>query len=508
MRFLTGHHRTRKKRLGANAFFRSAKPPSSVSLSTIPLNPLHEPKANRYFSMNLLERCLGGPAFSAAMRAGLEYLDTTAQEVLFEKTGKEVLDLPAVKPVPKESLSASYAAKSGLGEDFLVGRGMFYLTENRKLCLDCTSGHYQMLLGYQPPELTRAVEEALELGVVWDNHANIAQAPVKRLAAALVASANPHDEEPSKLDRVMLGCCTGSVACESALKMQLSYYQTQRNANATPAVVVLNGNYHGTNMIPQFLRGLWGRYVRNLEVVSVEPNAAGELEAVFAARPGRVAAFWAEPILMNREAIPLDASYLRLARELCDREGAVMCIDEIQTGFWQPDVFAFHSAGIVPDMVIAGKGMTAGVHPLAAVISRNRYDLLGQYDAINTNGSAPLAAFAALYVLEAIRENREEIASVGDLYFKGLQQLTMEFPAILSDIRGFRHLAGLKFRRVETALAFHRRLLQAGLWTRVHAYHEGHSTILTKLPLIADERVVAYLADRLRELLREIESTA
>ena len=388
-----------------------------------------------------------------------------------------------------------------------MGRGMFYLTENRNLCLDCTSGHYQMLLGYQPPEMTRIVAEALDLGVVWDNHANIAQAPVKRLAEALVVEAkgaNGADSAEPGLDRVLLGCCTGSVACESALKMQLTYFESLRGPEAKPAIVVLEGNYHGTNMIPQFLRGQWSKFIRNLEVVPVEPNDAAELEAVFTARAGRVAAFWAEPVLMNREAIPLDASYLQLARALCDREQAVMCIDEIQTGFWQPDVFAFHASDVMPDMVIAGKGMTAGVHPLAAVLCRNRYDLLGQYDAINTNGSAPLAALAALYVLETIRESRDEITRLGDLYFQRLQSLADEFPDILTDVRGLRHLAGLKFKQVDVALAFHRRLLDAGLWMRVHAYHEGHSTILTKLPLIADEATVEYVVGRLRELLVEM----
>ena len=452
--------------------------------------------------MNLLESCLGGTTFSDAMRAGLQHLDTTPQSTLFKQVGETITNLPATKAAPKDALSASYAAKSADGEDFLVGRGMFYLTENRKLCLDCTSGHYQMLLGYQPPEMTKFIEEALDLGVVWDNHANIAQARVKRLATALVTAANPDGEIENGLDRVLLGCCTGSIACESALKAQLHYFQKKRNANGTPVVVVLEGNYHGTNMIPQFLRGEWGQLIRNLEVVSVEPNDAAALETVFADHAGRIAAFWAEPVLMNREAIPVDPSYLQVARDLCDREDAVMCIDEIQTGFWQPDVFAFHAAKIKPDMVIAGKGMTAGVHPLAAVLFRNRYDLLGQYDAINTNGSAPLAALAALYVLETIRKQRDQIARLGDLYFERLQTLSGEFPHLLADIRGVRHLAGLKFRNVDDAVAFHQRLLEAGLWMRVHAYHEGHSTILTKLPLVADEPTVEFIVGKLRELLR------
>ena len=65
-------------------------------------------------------------------------------------------------------------------------------------------------------------------------------------------------------------------------------------------------------------------------------------------------------------------------------------------------------------------------------------------------------------------------------------------------------LPGLKFRQVDTAKQFHRRLLEEGLWTRVHAYHEGHSTILTKLGLLADEAVVDFVVARFRRLLEDL----
>jgi acetylornithine/succinyldiaminopimelate/putrescine aminotransferase len=82
-------------------------------------------------------------------------------------------------------------------------------------------------------------------------------------------------------------------------------------------------------------------------------------------------------------------------------------------------------------------------------------------------------------------------------------KLAAEFPQCLQAAHGRGFLAGLKFRRVSDALAFQRRLLEAGLWTRVHAYHAGHSTLLTKLGLLADETVVNSLVSQFRCLLQE-----
>jgi hypothetical protein len=62
-------------------------------------------------------------------------------------------------------------------------------------------------------------------------------------------------------------------------------------------------------------------------------------------------------------------------------------------------------------------------------------------------------------------------------------------------------MTGLKFRTVEDALGFHRSAFERGLWVRVHAYHAGHSTILTKFALPLDEEVADFAADAMRMLL-------
>lgn len=442
-----------------------------------------------------------GASILNAMRIGLGFLDRQSPEELCRQVGAVIEEIPAIQPVDKSALQDSYGGdKGGPCDDFLVGRGMFYLTEQRRLYLDCTSGHYQMLFGYNPPELLTAVEEAVKAGVVWDNHANMPQTPVKWLARRLLDVANAPDEK-ALLDTVLLGICTGSVACEAALKIQLCCWERRSSMAATPALIVLDGHYHGTDMVPQYMRGMWKRYIHNLDIVTVEPNDPDELERAFRENGSRVAAFWAEPILMNREAIALDPGYLQLARHWCSQTGALLCMDEIQTAFWQPEVFAYRSLGFTPDMVIVGKGMTAGFHPLAAVIYRSCNDVLEQYDAINTNGSAPLASYVGLRCLDMIAADAPRFTAVGDRLMTNLKAMASRRPDVIAGIHGKRHLVGVKFRHAQDAIDLHRRAMAGGLWTRVHAHRRGQSTLLMKLALPANDVIVDDLVGRLDAML-------
>ncbi len=444
-----------------------------------------------------------GPGIARAMHAGLRFLGTENPAELLGQVGRVIRTVPSFRAIDKSALPDSYGgSQTGSGDDFLVGQGLFYLTERRRLFLDCTSGHYQMLWGYHHPELCAALETARQKGVIWDNHSNIPQAPLKWLGHRLVALANaPGEADP--LDTALLGICTGSVACAAALKIQLKVFAQRRGSRPLPVVFVLDGNYHGTDMVPQFMRGMWPGMARPFEVVILPPNDPAALERAFRKHRSRVAGFWAEPVMMNREAIALERDYLLAAQHSCCETGALLCIDEIQTGFWQPDIFAYRALGLRPDLVVVGKGMAAGFHPLSGVLFRRRHDVLAQYDAISTNGSAALPAFVALASLELIRQQADRIRATGDRIHQGFERLAAEFPSQLREAPGRGHLTGLKFHRVDDAKRFHARLLEAGLWTRVHAYHEGHSTLLTKLGLLADETVVDFVLDRCRKLLRK-----
>ncbi len=447
-------------------------------------------------------------AIAGTMASAREYLGGGDPSRLLSDVGHTIDSVPVAEFPDKRWFQKSYGrAVTDKPEDLLVGRGLFYLTEQRQLFLDCTGGHYQMIWGYEQPELTAALLDGIQRGIIWDNHSNIPSAPVKRLAGRLVEVANPGadltalQEDDERLNTVLTGCATGTVACGAGMKMQLLHYEQNKSACGVPVFVTMDGNYHGSDIFAQRLRGMWPQYFTNLEVVMVQPNDGEELERVFGEYGERIAGFWAEPVLMNREAILLEPEYLQLARRLCDATGALMAMDEIQTCFWFPEIMMFHRFDIVPDLVILGKGMTAGFHPLAAVVYKGKYDVLAQYDAVSTNGNAALPAYLALANIALVRRDGDRIASAGEYYHGKMTELAGQFSDVLVGARGIGHMTGLKFQRVEDAMAFHRAAVAGGLWLRVHAYHEGHSTILTKFALPLDERVADYAVGRYAELL-------
>ncbi len=447
-------------------------------------------------------------AITRAMSAGREFLAATAVPELLTSVGRTIEAVPPAAFPDKRWFQKSYGRSvTERPDDLLVGHGLFYLTEQRRLFLDCTAGHYQMTWGYEHPALHALLLDGMRRGVVWDNHSNIPAAPVKRLAERLVEIANPGADlaalqsDGRGLNTVLIGIATGTVACAAAMKIMLVHYRRAKPGLGPPVFVALDGNYHGTDVLAQRLRGMWSEYFTDLEVAVVQPNEPEELEAVFTRHGERVAGFWAEPIMMNREAIVVAPEYLQLARRLCDETGALMALDEIQTGFWFPEVMYTLRTGVEPDFIVLGKGMTAGFHPLSALVYRGNLDLLEQYDAISTNGNAALAALMGLGCVALIRQEAQRIAEVGEYYHGRLRELAAEFPAIIIEPRGRGHMTGLKFARVEDALGFHRAAVERGLWLRVHAYHPGHSTILTKFALPLDREVADFAVSAMRDLL-------
>jgi acetylornithine/succinyldiaminopimelate/putrescine aminotransferase len=454
-----------------------------------------------------------GPEVCRAMSAAKAFLDGHDTGELLGLIGRTIDGTAVKKTIDKAVMQKSYGGgKIGQTDDLLAGRGLFYVTEQGRLFLDCTAGHYQMTWGYDHPVLTRVIREGLAAGIVPDNHSNIPQWPVKRLAQKLIEAANPDCpelregdfsqimESKTRLNTVLLGTATGSIACEAALKIMLMHHERMKRPRP-PVFVVLDGNYHGTGFFSQNLRGMWASYIRNMRVVSVQPNDGKELEKVFRRYGERIAGFWAEPIMMNREAILVQTEYLQLARRLTRGVGALMAIDEIQTGFWTPELFMYRQYGITPDIVIVGKGMSAGLHPLSGIIYRRELDMLAQYDAISTNGNAALAALAALANIELLQRQGTQINETQEYYYTKLCELAAEFPERIAAVHGNRLMTGLKFRKVEDALAFHKRCVESGLWLRVHAYHAGHSTILCKFALCLEPAVVDEFVRRLRVLL-------
>jgi 4-aminobutyrate aminotransferase len=159
-----------------------------------------------------------------------------------------------------------------------------------------------------------------------------------------------------------------------------------------------------------------------------------------------VAAVIVETVRSTDVQIPPRAYYEKL-RAACDRHGTLLILDEIPIGLGRTgEMFAFEHYGIVPDMVVLGKGLGGGVFPMAALIAREGLDVaaeraLGHY----THEKSSVGCAAALATLDVIEDERllERARRLGGQALERLQQMRRRLPAI-GDVRGIGLLLGVE----------------------------------------------------------------
>jgi len=451
-----------------------------------------------------------------------EYLNSvkTAYDFLREKTKTELrtmagqrLDfIPDFSQVDKSTFVKSY--QKPVQDDILAGYGLFKITEGKILQIDWTGGHYQLPLGYHSFAIDKLLTEAREIGIVDDTHNNTPGMAVKLLASELVKCANMFDNESlegivsdeNRLNRVT-SVDTGTVASSTGLKSILYRFQ-QLYGDRIPVFIMQEGNYHGTDFLEQRLRDMWKWLFANIIVEFAEPNNIDDLYAKFQkyenSRNEKVASVIMEPVLMNNRAIYLKPDYMHKAKELCIKYDAILFLDEIQTGLWSPEVFMSNEYNGVADLLSIGKGLTNGYSPLAYSICKGFLDNQNQYSSISTNGNADMAALAGLIVLQSVKNNSEHIKTIGNYYFDRLNELQRLYPDKVTEITGYRHLAGINIVNESMAGKFHHKCLEQGIFVRLQAYKEGASTIITKPPIIADADDVDVVIDKMIYCLKSL----
>jgi (R)-1-hydroxy-2-aminoethylphosphonate ammonia-lyase len=180
---------------------------------------------------------------------------------------------------------------------------------------------------------------------------------------------------------------------------------------------------------------------------------------------GNIGAIIAEPIRWSTVTVPAP-EYWQAVRKLCDKHGVLLVFDEIgsglgRTGRW----FAFEHFGIVPDILVLGKGLGGGIMPLAGMVVRDGLDLagdrsLGHY----THEKNPVSCAAGLATLNVIEEN--SLVSLAQEKGQYLQQrlleLKQDFPQIKT-VRGFGLLIGVEVENADLAESIMYACLSRGL---------------------------------------------
>ena len=322
---------------------------------------------------------------------------------------------------------------------FAQGQGVWLTDTDGKRYLDAVAGVAVCSLGHAHPAVTQAVCEQAGKLVHTSNLYGIAKQ--HRLGGQLVQLAG--------MDRVFFAN-SGAEANEAAIK--LARLHGRRKEVAKPTIVVMDNSFHGRTMATLTATG--SRKVQ----AGFEPLVPGfvrvpygDMEALetAAANNPDIVAVLVEPIQGEGGVRIPPADYLQNIRALCDAQGWLMMLDEIQTGMGRTGkLFAFQHAGITPDVMTLAKALGNGV-PIGACLAKGEAaELFGPGNHGSTFGGNPLACAAALSVLETMTETRlwEQAARLGEHLLAGLRS-SLAGQAGVTEIRGIGAMIGIELDR-------------------------------------------------------------
>jgi acetylornithine aminotransferase len=268
--------------------------------------------------------------------------------------------------------------------------------------LDLFAGIAVSALGHAHPALTSAV--SLQVAALAHTSNLFLHEPeidlAERLLALLGGSAGPADA------RVFFAN-SGAEANEAAIKLVRRYWEKQDKKDARPVYVATENGFHGRTMGALALTGKASiREPFGPFGIEVRFVPYGDADALRAAVGPDCAAVFLEPCQGEAGVVPPPPGYLRAAREACDATGALLVVDEIQsgigrTGHW----FAHQAEAVTPDVLTLAKGLGGGL-PIGACVGFGRYGaVLGKGDHGSTFGANPVSCAAALAVLTTIESD-------------------------------------------------------------------------------------------------------
>ena len=385
-----------------------------------------------------------------------------------------------------DSLMPTYAR---LPVAFQHGEGPWLWDTEGKRYLDGLSGIAVCNLGHAHPAVTDAVSrQAAELV----HTSNLYRIPLQeQLADELTQLAG--------MEKVFF-CNSGAEANEAAIKLARLYGHKKGVDN--PDIIVADGSFHGRTMATLTATG--NRKVQ----AGFEPLVKGfvrvpynDLEAMrtVARNDHNVVAVLIEPVQGEGGVRIPDAGYLKAVRELCDEQGWLMMLDEVQTGLGRTGtMFAFQREEILPDVMALAKGLGNGF-PIGACLTRGAAaEVFGPGNHGSTFGGTPLACAAALATIHVVEHGRlpRHAEELGERINRRLTA-ALEGVAGVEEIRNRGMMIGIELDRPCGELVV--RALEAGLLINVTA----DKVVRLLPPLILTDEEADELASGVASLIRD-----
>jgi acetylornithine/N-succinyldiaminopimelate aminotransferase len=387
--------------------------------------------------------------------------------------------------------SALFPTYARADVSFERGEGAWLFAASGDRYLDFGGGVAVMSLGYAHPHLVEILRANAERP--W-HVSNLYQNPeAERLARRLT--------EATFADLVFFAN-SGAEAVECAIKTARKYHA----ANGAPEryrLITFEGAFHGRTLAtlaaggnPKYLEGFGPK------VDGFDAAPFGDLAAVEALIGPETAGILIEPIQGEGGIRVFPRGFLKGLRELCDKRGLLLVVDEVQTGVGRTGTFlAIEQAGVAPDIAALAKGLGGGFPIGACLATREAAKgmIVGAHG--STFGGNPLAAAVANGVLDVVLAPgfMERVARLGSLFRQRLAELTDRFPSVIEGVRGEGLMFGVKTRVANTDLVAAAR--KAGLLV----ISAGDNVVRLLPPLIIDEEHIAEAVRRLESACAELE---
>lgn len=404
----------------------------------------------------------------------------------------------------------------GLDKTYVRGDGCYLLDADGNRYADCIAQFGAVPFGHDPEPIWRALETVRRESLP---NLVIASIPTMqgKLAERLLALA-----PPGLAHAVFTN--SGAESIEAAIKLA-------RCRTGRLGILSACSAFHGLTLAGMsatdtafFQRG-FGAPVPGFKTLPFGDIAA--LQAALAAQPDSIAAFLVEIIQGESGIRVAPPGYLAAAQELCRQYGALLIVDEVQTGLGRTGrLFACEAEGVTPDILALAKALGGGLVPIGACLYTER-TYTEQFDLRHgsTFAGNALGCQAALATLDELTKDDHrlvrQVAAVGDRLLQQLQQLQNDYPLLVKEIRGRGLMLGveLEFRHIAAThggmlalLQDHGLLLYIAVSYLLNVEHIRiapsftHGTVLRiEPPLTADDALCDHVIGALQRLLEALQ---
>ncbi|MHA1214880.1 MAG: class-III pyridoxal-phosphate-dependent aminotransferase [Candidatus Hodarchaeales archaeon] len=363
--------------------------------------------------------------------------------------------------------------------------------------IDCHTSGGVKNLGSHHPEIDKALKEGLEKGLdIGDHHLLSEQRALlgKKMAKLL----------PGDISKTMFSV-GGGEAIDLAIKLARGYTKRTKIISAARA-------YHG---VTGFALGACASNFREpflWDLPAYQQVKFGDIDDLKKKISEDTAAVIFETIPATGGILIPEKGYFEEVRELCDENGAIFIIDEVQTGLgrtgqmWGIYGGLYSDEKVVPDIMVLAKGMSAGVYPLSTTSYRPFLEEVFEEDPflhISTTGGSELGCFVTRKMLDIISEPSflQHVKDIGSYFEEGLRRLTEKYEKIV-EIRGRGLMWGVEFQDEFTSLYFTLSMIKNGVWCDYCGNFKEVNKFLP--PLIITEEEIQILLERMEKTLKEI----